>query len=522
MNFFRFFKFLSIFALLLHGLPLEAEQIFPRLTDTFPQPLSVYEEVEAKLAKETGHPLSIMATLLLRIHENPLNLAVTLLFFCAILHTFMVARVKKFAHHLEARLQRLDSVPKNRRHNIKISRSLLAFWAQIFGFLGEVEAVFGIWLFPVALVITLNYDWATFANYVGHRVQYTEPMFVVVIMTMASSKPIIRFAEKLMGGIAAIGRHSVTSWWLTILIVAPMLGSFITEPAAMTIAAVLIAEKFYDLHPSKKFAYATIGVLFANVSIGGVLTHFAAPPVLVVVSKWDWTLPFMMKTFGWKSIIAILLTTATYAIIFRKELCQLQKVAIGKSKSENLQTKANEERIPWIVTFTHMVFIGWVVMNLHTPPIFWFSFLLFLAFMKATEEYQFPARLREPLLVGFFLAGLITHGGLQQWWIAPVLDGLKPLQLFFGASFLSSFNDNASITYLTSLVPAFMDNHALQYAVMAGAISFGGLTVIANAPNPAGQSILQKYFGKNGVSPLYLFLGAILPSVLISACFLLL
>ena len=83
-------------------------------------------------------------------------------------------------------------------------------------------------------------------------------------------------------------------------------------------------------------------------------------------------------------------------------------------------------------------------------------------------------------------------------------------------TFLTSFNDNAAITYLASLVPGFTDE--LKYAVMAGAVTGGGLTVIANAPNPAGQSILGRFF-VNGVSPLGLALGATLPTLIVGACF---
>jgi Na+/H+ antiporter NhaD/arsenite permease-like protein len=87
-----------------------------------------------------------------------------------------------------------------------------------------------------------------------------------------------------------------------------------------------------------------------------------------------------------------------------------------------------------------------------------------------------------------------------------------------GATVLTAFNDNAAITYLASLVPGFTDQAKL--AVVAGAVAGGGLTVIANAPNPAGQSILQSYFGTNGVDALKLFLGALFPTVVCVILFL--
>ena len=73
--------------------------------------------------------------------------------------------------------------------------------------------------------------------------------------------------------------------------IAPILGSFITEPAAMTIGALLLAKKIYKHKPKATFAYATLGLLFVNVSVGGTLTHFAAPPVLMVASTWSWDMP---------------------------------------------------------------------------------------------------------------------------------------------------------------------------------------------------------------------------------------
>jgi Na+/H+ antiporter NhaD/arsenite permease-like protein len=101
-----------------------------------------------------------------------------------------------------------------------------------------------------------------------------------------------------------------------------------------------------------------------------------------------------------------------------------------------------------------------------------------------------------------------------------LLSGLGEWPLMIGATLLTAVNDNAAITYLASLVPDFSE--PLKYAVVAGAVAGGGLTVIANAPNPAGQSILQKHFGEGGVSPLKLFLAALAPTLIMGAAFMLL
>jgi hypothetical protein len=167
----------------------------------------------------------------------------------------------------------------------------------------------------------------------------------------------------------------------------------------------------------------------------------------------------------------------------------------------------------------HLLFLGLTVYAAHTPAVFVGGFLFFLAFQQATAPHQQALDLRPPLLVGFFLAGLVIHGAGQAWWIAPVLGRLADLPLFLGAVGLTAFNDNAAITYLASLVPGL--GPTLQEAVVAGAVVGGGLTVIANAPNPAGQSALARYFPE-GVAPTGLLAGALLPTVVMATCFLLL
>jgi hypothetical protein len=175
--------------------------------------------------------------------------------------------------------------------------------------------------------------------------------------------------------------------------------------------------------------------------------------------------------------------------------------------------------VPAWVTATHLGFLAWTVWAAHYPVLFIGGFLFYVGFLQATAHHQTQLDLRGPLLVGFFLAGLVVHGGLQGWWIAPVLSGLAPTALFWGATLLTAFNDNAAITYLATLVPGFSD--AAKYAVVAGAVTGGGLTVIANAPNPAGLSVLQRFFPE-GFSPVKLAIAAILPTLVMAACFLLL
>ena len=551
----------------------------------------------------------ILQILIHRVRQEPFNLVATAIFLCAIIHTFLTSKFMAVSHKWE------------RAHEKKIEQGLAGkhsvhHGAELFHFLGEVEAVFGIWSIALVGAMTMFFDWGTALNYISHRVNFTEALFVVVIMTLASTRPILKLAEKLMRKAADLLGGSLTAWWLTILTLGPVLGSFITEPAAMTICALILAEKFYTLGPSTKFKYATIGVLFVNISVGGTLTHFAAPPVLMVAGPWKWDTLFMATRFGWEAVLGILISNGCYYLVFRKELSALQekfalsslkdhiqetylkrrdmdsefeKIAaavnaeleiktsiegyvrnlidqtrerlerrfiprlVAKGVDRNLVEEAfqqrfaeiklremrriipgllpPEERAPFVdpdwdnrddpvpgwVTCVHLIFMGWTIFNSHHPELFIPGLLFFLGFAQVSAPYQNRIDLKPPLLVGFFLGGLVVHGGLQGWWIEPVLGGLTEIPLMAVATILTAFNDNAAITFLSTLVPGFTDG--LKYAVVAGAVAGGGLTVIANAPNPAGQSILKKFF-ENGVSPAGLLAGAIVPTIVLWGVFL--
>jgi hypothetical protein len=336
-----------------------------------------------------------------------------------------------------------------------------------------------------------------------------------VIMALAATRPIVALAETSLRRIAAFGRATPAAWWVTILVIGPLLGSFITEPAAMTISALLLARQFYDLRPGPRLKYATLGLLFVNVSIGGTLTHFAAPPVLMVARPWGWDTPFMLGHFGWRAVLAILAAVTAYGLIFRRELASLGARTADEADDADEAAETTPDEwppmpIPLWVTVAHVLFMAWTVATAHHPPLFLGGFLCFLGFARATAPHQGPLALKPSLMVGFFLAGLVVHGGLQAWWIAPVLASLGENALFYTATVLTGFNDNALITYLATLVPHLSDG--MKMAVMQGAVTGGGLTVIANAPNPAGQALLARYFG-GAVSPLGLLLGALLPTL---------
>lgn len=487
----------------------------------FPMPLDAYEALEqSEASAQNVEALSLWDSLKIRAAADPINWIATLIFFGAILHTFAAGPFLKLAHKLEH--EHAESI-KGDDKNYVDGKSPVSFKATLFHFLGEIEAIFGIWLIPLLIAITSLYGWDYVTHYIDTR-NYVEPIFVVVIMAIAASRPVVAFASSVLGRVAAFGNHSPAAWWLAILVIAPLLGSFITEPAAMTIAALLLGQQFYRYEPASIFKYATLGLLFVNISVGGTLTHFAAPPVLMVATKWEWNMPFMFTNFGYRAILGILIATAVYYLVFRKSFSELAQKAKAAAAGEQ---EAAEEPAPVWVVAVHLFFLAWTVFTLHHPALFIGGFLIFIAFTIATDHHQYAVALKGPLLVGFFLAGLVTHGGLQGWWIAPVLSSLGEFPLFIGATVLTAFNDNAAITYLASQVPAF-DQHlaadqaraiALQYAVVAGAVCGGGLTVIANAPNPAGQSILSRYFAR-GVSPLKLLIAALFPTLVMCAIFL--
>ena len=455
---------------------------------------------------------SVAKKLIGRVQSDPFNAVATLLFLAAICHTFVAPKFRAVSHRFEKECEELEKQPT--RSPQEESRRLKKldqkkFLAVLFHYLGEVEVVFGIWLLPLGIAISLMKGLGVTKHYINN-VNYTEPLFVVVIMAIAGSKPILAFAESALKRIAAMGKGSPAAWWMTILTVGPLMGSFITEPAAMTICALLLVEKFFKLSPSMNLRYATIGLLFVNISIGGTLTHFAAPPVVMVASKWNWDTLFMLQNFGFQAALAILISNTLAFLLFRRELLAL--------RISNPETEAQNSTPSWLIA-CHLLFIGFVVFAAHYAALVILGFLFYLAFVVATQRNQDELNLKTPVLVGFFLAGLVIHGGCQQWWIEPVLTSLNPVQMLLGATALTAFNDNAAITYLASLVPGFSD--AAKHAVVAGAVAGGGLTVIANAPNPAGQSILQSYFGEEGIDAGKLFLAASIPTAICVGIFLL-
>jgi hypothetical protein len=409
-----------------------------------------------------------------------IQLIASVIFAIAILHTFSVKFFKKLAHQYP-------------RHE------------KFFDMLGEVEIVFGFWAITLILIFFLLSGKIETLNYLNNQ-SYVEPLFVFVIMIVAASKPILDFSLTCVKQISKLLpiNKSLSLFFVTMTFV-PLLGSFITEPAAMTLAALILKDHFYSKDISKRLKYAIIGTLFVNVSIGGAMTPFAAPPILMVAAKWNWDLMFMLTNFGWRTALAVFTNSLILTIIFRKELINI--------KESTLEQVA----MPISILIIHLILLLGIIVFVHDLIIFMGIFIIFLGIANSYNQFQNKLILKEAFLVSLFLAGLVILGGLQKWWLQPLLSSLTPNQIYYAATALTAITDNAALTYLGSLVEGLSDE--FKYALAAGAISGGGLTVIANAPNPAGYSILSKNFENNVISPLYLFLSAFGPTVVAIICY---
>jgi hypothetical protein len=412
---------------------------------------------------------------------TPIQLIGAALFGVALIHTFSTKVFERLAHSRPAH-------------------------AGLWHLFGEVEVVFGLWAMVLVLCMFGFEGKHEAVSYMESR-NFTEPMFVFAIMVIAGTRPILQFASAVVGLAArCVPLPAGLAMYLVVLAVVPLLGSFITEPAAMTLAALLLRDGLFAGAASSRLRYATVGVLFVNISIGGTLTPFAAPPVLMVAETWGWDLWFMASNFGWKAALAVLVNALAATWLFRREL--------GGSDG---RSSVVAEPVPWSVVAVHLLFLVGVVVFAHYMSIFLGLFLFFLGFTAAYERYQSPLILREALLVAFFLAGLVVLGGQQQWWLQPVLLGMDATAVFFGATALTAVTDNAALTYLGSLVPGLADD--FKVALVAGAVTGGGLTVIANAPNPAGVAILRGGFEDCTVNPLGLLLAALPPTLVAMLAF---
>ena len=134
---------------------------------------------------------------------DPLNAVATVIFLLAVVHTFVASRFTAAAHqrqHMHDATRAAAGLPP--RPSVS---------AEMLHFLGEIEVVFGLWLLPLVGSIVIMHGWETAKHYTNDTVVYTEPLFVVVIMTIASSRPIVSLAESCLRFLASIGGRFVTN-----------------------------------------------------------------------------------------------------------------------------------------------------------------------------------------------------------------------------------------------------------------------------------------------------------------------
>lgn len=412
------------------------------------------------------------------------EIVATILFAIAIVHTFSVPVFARLANKGGAN-------------------------AGLWHLLSEVEAVFGVWACALFVWMGATLGLQGAVEYLDTR-DFTEPAFVFVIMVVAASRPIIELVNIIVDKVAnVLPVANQLAHFFVIMSLVPLAGSLITEPAAMTLAALLLRQSYFRKPGQDGFKYLTVGVLFVNVSIGGVLTAYAAPPVLMVANTFGWDSTFMATHFGWRAVTAVLINSLILTWLCRPFLLDGSLRHTDESKPRPISK---------IVMLAHVLFLLAVVMSSHHIKIFMAILVLFIGYAHAYKQHQSPLLLREGLMVGFFLAGLVVLGGLQQWWLQELLASLSPFVLFLGATALTAVTDNAALTYLGSLVEG--TGELWRYMLVAGAVTGGGLTVIANAPNPAGFSILKGCFSDGAIAPLKLLGAAAIPTIIAAAMFL--
>ncbi|MGY4829606.1 putative Na+/H+ antiporter [Sphaerotilaceae bacterium SBD11-9] len=412
-----------------------------------------------------------------------LQIVAAALFAVALIHTFSTSVFARLAHRYP-------------RHE------------GVFHLLSEVEVVFGFWALVLVLFlfVAMGRDAAT--AYIDGR-NFTEPLFVFAIMVVAGSKPILKLASLVVSVVARVTPlpRSMAVYFVA-LSVLPLMGSMLTEPAAMTLAALTLRDRVFKFDLPERVKYATLGVLFVNVSIGGTLTSFAAPPVLMVAAKWGWDSAFMVTHFGWKAVLAVLVNAAAVTLIFAGPLLRAKQQEAGHRDASGP---------PPMAMVVSALFLLGVVMFAHHPAVFLGLLLFFIGYAQAYPRHHDALILREALLVAFFLAGLVVLGGQQQWWLQELITRLSAQQVYYAATALTAVTDNAALTYLGSLVEGLSDE--FKYSLVAGAVTGGGLTVIANAPNPAGYSILRGSFRDGTIGAVWLFLAALGPTLVAIVAF---
>ncbi len=411
----------------------------------------------------------------------------TLFFVLAILHGFLAPLIDKW---------------EKRRGSGPLTRRLLYF-------VSEIEVPFGLWAALLGVTLCF-YSTPQISLAWIEETDFTEAIFVFVVLLSASTAPVLNLTDRAIKAIASIIPASREyALFFAAFIVGPLVGSLITEPAAMTVTASFLLGHFFSRPSPKSYRYALLALLLINVSIGGALTHFSAPPILMVANRWGWDTPTVFSLFGIHSLMAVFANTTIVFLFFKKQI---------KSHTETTLVRHARVKAPIWVALIHVAWLVFVVALAHHPKVLLCALPFFLGFCFITKDFQEGLKYKESLLVAFFLGGLVMLGRLQTWWLQPLLESLQSASLFLGAIGLTAFLDNAALTFLGSQVPNLSD--ATKYFLVSGALIGGGLTLIANAPNPIAASLLHEPFEKEGgINPLWLLALSLPLTILTAAIF---
>ncbi|ANH78750.1 putative Na+/H+ antiporter [Candidatus Chlamydia sanziniae] len=425
-------------------------------------------------------------------YSTSLKIGATALFFCSIFHTFLTPWLHRLCQSYE---HKKLVVPEFWKHYAPIS--------EFYRLVSKVEIVFCLWSVPLFCWFLYTEGYRITLAYFNSR-NYSFAVFVMVILVLLESRPIVYLAERLLSTIAKIGRTSPKSWWWTLMIATPLLSALLKETGAMIIGATLLMRHFYIFSPSRRFAYATMGLLFSNISIGGLTSSMSSRALFIILPSIKWKCSFLLQYFSWKAIIAILVATAVYYLIFRKEFDKFPEIPNIKHLIK--------DRIPWWIICTHIILVSAILLS-RSNPLFMTTILLFyLGFRRFTIFYQEPINIPKVCFVGLFYAGLVIFGDLQEWWVLNLMQGMSDFGYMLTSYGLSIFLDNALVNYLVHNLPVATDCYL--YLVITGCMAAGGLTLVSNIPNIIGYLILKPAFRMSSIHFGSLFLAALVPSII--------
>lgn len=429
--------------------------------------------------------------MILPYYSSGLRIGSAVLFFSAVIHTFLTPWLTRL---YEECLHKKMIFPERWRQYLWLS--------ELLRIVSRVELVFVLWAIPLFFLFLYTEGYRVTMAYFDSR-NYVFSLFIVVMLILLESRPIEYLSQRIFSSAAKIGKQSPICWWWTIMIAAPLSTFFLKESGAMIIAATLLSKHFYQLSPSPKFCYATMGLLFSNISISGLTSSFSSRALLTILPEIKWTSSFIITHFCWKVILAVLISTMIFFLFFRKEFKKFPKTIPSSTIMQN--------RVPYWTIFIHVVLVGCVILSRAIPLFLGFILVFYLGFQRFTIFYQNPIKTAKVCFVGLFYAGVVIFGELQEWWMLDLMHGMSDFGYMMTSYMFSIFLDNALVNHIVHNLP--MANDCYLYLVLVGSMSAGGLTLVSNMPNIVGYLILRPTFPQSDISLIRLFWSALIPSI---------